>query len=180
MHIASKYGDLAFVELFIQERIRSAERRQQVDVDVACIATGWTPLHYAAFYRHANICRYLIHSGAVPHLLETKPPRGGAGRTPLEVVQSLLKDSQVPAAHKAELKEVEGELVGAIKEYDTKRRNDVKSKAGGGAEKVKENKDQKTSKVNATSLSNDSSISTEAQSSDNVSMLSVVLMARNR
>ena len=59
LHLACKKSDSSFVRVFLE----SSKRRSQVDLNMKCNKTGWTPLHYAAGQGDILSVRQLMDAG---------------------------------------------------------------------------------------------------------------------
>lgn len=122
IHVAAMLGDVNFIDLLVDHRSTYDKKSQQpIDINVRCLATGWTPLHYAANSGILKVCKSLIAAGALLNIHALpKDKDAEKGPTPLELVRQNLQLPQ-SLAKRESLEAVAAELQCAIEKLDTAR-----------------------------------------------------------
>lgn len=71
LHLSSKVGDIKFVDVILNVRGESHERRNQLDLNAHCLNLGYTALHYATEGGRFEVCSRLIDSGVLLNIHAT-------------------------------------------------------------------------------------------------------------
>ncbi|CAM9753747.1 unnamed protein product, partial [Choristocarpus tenellus] len=75
LHRVAEALDLPYLGLLLEERKKSQERRNQIQLNEPCLSRGWTPLHYVAAEASTDGVSTLLAAGARVNF-QAKPPPG--------------------------------------------------------------------------------------------------------